>query len=428
MENSQLGDEVRGILGGVIGQNLRDDSERFGEFIDGVLLLISDGFGVIINLVAEGDLASSTSWDEESGFESSLDDADRIVNRSFDLIAHHFVGSSDDDGGNSLDSLEENEIVVSDGFFVDLFTGSQIFRVEDLLTFWGGEGGDDGSLGGLGESSKIALIDSSESQDSSFNEVLLGDIVHTFGGNDDVGSGVDDLGASFSEDVEFLLSDLFEVLGVFDKDLDSHGHSELVEVEVKEGDLGSLDGGFHLLGGSHGLEGVSAENGALEGTLSVRFKDIDILDGVLFISDGSGRFTFKDGIDDDFSEQVTLGSNNFGAHRGLGSCNKSVLSEFSDIDGHLFGEEFAGLLGGHFVSLDDIGGVDFFFDEVVGSLEEFGGDDDDTGGSVTDFGVLKLGKFDENFGSWVFNFQLFQDCGTIIGDGDISQIIDEHFI
>lgn len=66
--------------------------------------------------------------------------------------------------------------------------------------------------------------------------------------------------------------------------------------------------------------------------------------------------------------------------------------------------------------------------EFISSLEELSSQDDYRGGTISDFSILDLGELDKNFGSWMSDLQLFQDGGSIIGDSNITDIIDEHFI
>lgn len=121
-------------------------------------------------------------------------------------------------------------------------------------------------------------------------------------------------------------------------------------------------------------------------------------------------------------EENHLRSNDLGRHTGLGSVDEAVASKSVDLDGHLVGNELAGLLAGQSVSCDDGGGVDLVFDQLVGSLEELGSNDHDRGGAVTDFLVLLLGQLDKNSSCRMLHLQHVENSGTIVGDGDILLI------
>lgn len=93
----------------------------------------------------------------------------------------------------------------------------------------------------------MALVNSSDSVDSVLNEVLEGEIIDSLRAKDNVGTGIDNLLASLLGNVHLLLSDLLKVVGVLNKNLDTHLESELVEVEVNTSDLGVLNLDGHSL-------------------------------------------------------------------------------------------------------------------------------------------------------------------------------------
>lgn len=67
-------------------------------------------------------------------------------------------------------------------------------------------------------------------------------------------------------------------------------------------------------------------------------------------------------------------------------------------------------------------------DELVGALEELSSEDNNRGGTISDFSVLDLGKFDEDLGGGVGNLKLLENSGAIIGNSNITDIVDEHFV
>ena len=67
-------------------------------------------------------------------------------------------------------------------------------------------------------------------------------------------------------------------------------------------------------------------------------------------------------------------------------------------------------------------------DEFVSTLEELSGEDDNRSGTISDFSILDLGKFDENLGSGVGNLELLKNSGAIISNGNITDIINKHFV
>ena len=68
------------------------------------------------------------------------------------------------------------------------------------------------------------------------------------------------------------------------------------------------------------------------------------------------------------------------------------------------------------------------FDQFVGALEELSSEDNNGSGTISDFTILDLGEFDENFGGGVGNLELFENSCAIIGNCNITNIINEHFV
>lgn len=105
-------------------------------------------------------------------------------------------------------------------------------------------------------------------------------------------------------------------------------------------------------------------------------EDVDSLDGVLHTQwrlDLDG----VNGIDHQLREELGIGANEFTRHGSLGTVDESVLAELLDRERQLIFDIPAGLLGSNLESLDNVGGVHFHFDELVGTLEQFGSQDDD---------------------------------------------------
>jgi hypothetical protein len=86
------------------------------------------------------------------------------------------------------------------------------------------------------------------------------------------------------------LSDLFEILGVVDLNVDTELHSELVEVHVEASDLSILDSHGHLLGDSVALSGISLDESGFQGGLSVALGDLDGLQGVFIFAGTADGF------------------------------------------------------------------------------------------------------------------------------------------
>lgn len=72
--------------------------------------------------------------------------------------------------------------------------------------------------------------------------------------------------------------------------------------------------------------------------------------------------------------------------------------------------------------------MDVVLDQFVGALEELSSEDNNGSSTVSDFTILDLGEFDENFGGGVGNLKLFENSCAIIGNCNITNIINEHFV
>lgn len=94
----------------------------------------------------------------------------------------------------------------------------------------------------------------------------------------------------------------------------------------------------------------------------------------------------------------------------------------------MLGEVPDGLLAREAVTGDDGGRVDLVLDEVVGAAEEFGRDDDDRGGAVSDLLVLLLRELDEDATGGVFDFDQLEDGGAVVRDGDVlaGELVSVH--
>ena len=67
-------------------------------------------------------------------------------------------------------------------------------------------------------------------------------------------------------------------------------------------------------------------------------------------------------------------------------------------------------------------------DQLICSLKKLSSEDNDRSSSISYLSILDLGKFHEDFGGWMNNLKLFENCGAIIGDGNIADIIDKHLV
>lgn len=204
--------------------------------------------------------------------------------------------------------------------------------------------------------------------------------------------------------------------------------TELVQVEVNAGDLGVLHNLGHTLGGTSSLDGVTIDELSFLGRLTVSLEDVNVLNWVLGLTLSINHLNVLHGINNHVGEEVSLTEQKLGAHGGFGSVDKTFTGEGIGLDSEVLSDKVDRLLKGKTVAAHDGGGMNLVLNKLVGSLQKLGSEDDNGGGTITDFTILDLGKFDENFGSGVGYLELLKNCGAIIGDGDIADIVDKHLI
>lgn len=431
MEDTELGDEVGGILSSVQSESFWDDKKSLRELSDSELFASGESSRVVIEVDGEGNLNSTTSSDERVGLEHTLDNTERVVDGSLDLIKEELVGTTDNDSLARLKShaLEEHVFPVTDTALLNLGAGTKILSLEFLGTILDiSEGDNDLSTGGLGDTAEIELFNSADGNNASLDEVLEGEVIDSTGAEDDVGASLNDFLATVLADIHLLLADLVELLSVLAENLDTHLEAEFVEVEVDTGDLTVLENLGHSLGTARCLNCVTINEHGLFGGLAVGLQDVHVLNGVLGLAGGVGHLDGLHGVDNHVAEEVRLSSEELGAHGGLGGLEDGLRGEVTLTHDQLLLDEVDRLFEGHTVSRHDGSRVDLVLDEVVGSLEELSGEDDNGGGTVTDLTILDLGELDEDLSSGVSDLKLLENSGAIVSDGHIADIVDEHLV
>lgn len=211
----------------------------------------------------------------------------------FDFIAHQIVGSSNDNGRATRfgHSFKENKVPITNGFFFNFISMSQVRGVKDFFSFRSSQSCENSSSAWLSNFSEIILIDSSKSHNACFNQILASNIIHSLCGDDNCGSCGDNLFASFLKNLALLEPDFFKIFGVTNKDLNAHLESELIKIEVKTGDFGIFHHSWHRLRGPESSQSVSLDQFTLERGLTMRLKNIDVFDWVSGFT-GIGIFDF----------------------------------------------------------------------------------------------------------------------------------------
>lgn len=287
MQDAELGKEVVGILGGVEGKSFGDNFKGISEFRNSELLTGLECSGEISEMHSEGNLNGTTSSNDGVGLKDTLNDTERIVDGSLNFIEEEIVGSTADNslGAGLGHTFEEHVFPISNSSLFNQVTSSEVFGVEALFAGIDiGEGDNNVGTSVVSNSSEIGLLHTSNSNNSSLDEVLKSEIIDTSGAENNVSSGVDDHLTSLLADIHFSLSDLVKVIGVLNEDLYAHLHSELVEVEVNASNLGFFHKLGHLLGRAGSLNSISINELGFFTGHTMRFQNVNGLNRVFSLS------------------------------------------------------------------------------------------------------------------------------------------------
>lgn len=113
------------------------------------------------------------------------------------------VGTPEDDRtrAHQLGALDQDQLVVTDPLLHDFLCQSETARLECLLALQVGQTADESRSRRLSDTTKVLLLASSDGHGSCLDELLEAEIVDSLGGEDDVGSGGEDLADSLNRDV-----------------------------------------------------------------------------------------------------------------------------------------------------------------------------------------------------------------------------------
>ena len=152
------------------------------------------------------------------------------------------------------------------------------------------------------------------------------------------------------------------------------------------------------------------------------FEDVDRFDGILEASFAVGDFDSLAGVDDQIGPKLGIAADDLRRHASPGRVDDAFPTQTVRRQHEMLVDVVDGFLAGHSVTGNDGGRVDLLFDEVFGVAKQFGGDDDDGSGAVSDLLVLKLGQFDEHFGGRMLHVEKAQDRGPVVGHRHIANL------
>mmetsp|Transcript_29986 Transcript_29986/g.81263 ORF Transcript_29986/g.81263 Transcript_29986/m.81263 type:complete len:572 (+) Transcript_29986:3-1718(+) len=427
----QGGKEVDGVQRSVHGQRLGDGQERLRVLRDRPLLVGVEGPGVVLQVEADRDLHGAAARAHGVGLHRARDRAEGVVHRALGFLQHEFVGPAQQDGGGLRGgaALDEDELIVPDALLHHLFGGAQELGVKLLLPVHVGHREHYLRSGALGDAPHVLLVDSADADDAGLHEVLHGEVVDALGGEEHRGACVDDLLDLLLRDVHLPLADLLQLRGVVDDNVHTHGHAVLLEVKIEERNLCRGYRGRHLLRRAHQLNCVATgHEGRLRGCLPVRLQHVHLAHGILGLAVRAHGLDRLDGVHNDPAKEVGLRPEKLGGERGLCDAEENVLLQLVHLDAQVLLDVLDGLPHGQAVAGDDRGRVDVVLHELVRPLQQLGRDDHHGGRAVPHLCVLQVGQLHQHLGRGVFHLQLLQNGGPVVGDGDVTDVVDQHLV
>mmetsp|Transcript_1258 Transcript_1258/g.1854 ORF Transcript_1258/g.1854 Transcript_1258/m.1854 type:complete len:496 (-) Transcript_1258:108-1595(-) len=431
VSRAQSRDQLSGVLGGVDGEGLGKDEQGVGEFANGQLFLGSEVGGEGLEMNGEGCLDTAATRNDRVAFEDTLDHAERIVNGAVHLIQHVVIGAAEEEGDclGGFAPTDHSDGVIRNALLEDLRRRAKACGVEGLVTLHIRQRDNNRGTGGTSNALEVILFHAADGQDAGLNKVLEGHIINTLRGEDHIGTGCEDLLDPLLSNIQLTSANLLQLSGIGDENLHTHHETSLLKVHVKTGDFRIDDATGHTLSGTGKVEGIAVEETAFTGALTVGFEDAD---GLYRVADTLrnliNTLDSTDGINDQLGEKVAFNTNNFGGHRGLGSVQEALVINVFGADRKFAVNEFARLAHRLSETINNICRMKLITNKLICSLQKLRSKNNNGCSSITNFGILKLSKFDKDLSSRVFDLKKFKNSSAIIGNSNVPNIIDKHLI
>mmetsp|Transcript_48574 Transcript_48574/g.77292 ORF Transcript_48574/g.77292 Transcript_48574/m.77292 type:complete len:205 (-) Transcript_48574:724-1338(-) len=204
---------------------------------------------MVLQVQTECGLHCTAPRDHGIGLQGATHGAKGVVHRSGRFFQHEFIGTSNQDaaclaGGAALD---EDEVVVAHAFVHHLLGAAHVAGIESLLAVIRGHGEKHLGTSDLGDSLDVLLVDTSNAQNTSLHQVLHGEVIDAFGGEDGIDPSIQNPLDLLLGDVHLLLPDPFQLFGIVDDDVHVHRHAVLLEVKIQQCNLGGRNPSWHFL-------------------------------------------------------------------------------------------------------------------------------------------------------------------------------------
>ncbi|KAI4215928.1 MAG: hypothetical protein LQ349_009136, partial [Xanthoria aureola] len=192
------------------------------------------------------------------------------------------------------------------------------------------ERGNEGSACGFGDAPEIFLLRTADSHGALFDEELEDKVVDALGGEEDVCAGLEDHGHALSDDRSLPGTNLFELRGVVDGDVDTELHALLLEIHIQHGDLGVGNASLHGLRGNGTVERIAFDEYRFGSRGTMRFEDVYSFDGILDFTTIVGGFHRLHCVHNEIGKEVAIGSDDLGRHRGFSDVDKRLSTKRLD--------------------------------------------------------------------------------------------------
>jgi len=170
------------------------------------------------------------------------------------------------------------------------------------------------------------------------------------------------------QNIALFLSDLFDILWVINKDLNTELKSEFIKIEIKTSNFSVFNFSWHLLMSLNSLDGVTSDQLTFSWTLTMSLKNVNGFNWI-FSSENCLLFNSSNWLDDQISEKFRISVDKFWWHWSFGAIKESFISETFDSYGEFILNVSACLSSGHFESSNDIGWMNVHFNKFVGSFQ-----------------------------------------------------------
>ena len=403
MLGAELGEGANNISTAVLSESAGNDLEGAGEGLEGPLLGAFNFGGHFVEAASQLHLEGTTSGSEGGVDHDIAGNAEGILKVALDFVENVLRGTAEDNRASvGLDALsEEREVVVTD--LVDL-EKSAVSSDIGFLELFGAV--NNGGSGGAGNTVVIGLTETAEDGAVSVLEELVeSEIADTLLGDDDIGLDLED-GVAHALDFDFLHSEgLLEILFLGEFHV-GHGLSLLVlEGAIEEHNAGVADLSAHT-----GVAHVLVKHDTVEHLAVLEEASGDLLNLGVALGINLNVITIlhvdgADGLDSEVNNEAAPLGGELGADGGLNNASKVIVVLQVDVlaNGLAHLDDVVETLE---VSAHNDGGVDVTLEEGLNSAEDFTSEDNDGGGTVTDFFVLGAGKLNHRLGSGVVHVDL----------------------